>query len=128
MPNSICKEADEAQADHSYEEFCGTTVSLSNHRKLKWKLDLVILPLISSVYFFASMGRSDLANAQVAGLSEDLRLSPQDYSNAATVLFVGYVVLQLPGTLLLKQIGPAKQFAGAMIIVLYEDAFSFFIC
>jgi hypothetical protein len=24
-------------------------------RKLKWKLDLLVLPLISSVYFFASM-------------------------------------------------------------------------
>jgi hypothetical protein len=26
-----------------------------SERKLKWKLDLFILPLISSVYFFASM-------------------------------------------------------------------------
>lgn len=62
-------------------------------------------------------GRSDLANAKVAGLSDELSLSPQDYSNAATVLLVAYVVFQLPGTLLIKQIGPARQFAGAMIIV-----------
>lgn len=33
------------------------------------------------------------------------------------MLLVGYIVFQLPGTVLLKQIGPAKQFAGAMVIV-----------
>ncbi|GAD96988.1 pantothenate transporter, putative [Paecilomyces variotii No. 5] len=91
-------------------------IPLSKHRRLKWKIDLYILPLISSVYFFASMGRSDLANAKIAGLSEDLKLSSQDYSNSATMFLVGYVIAQLPGTLLLKQIGPPRQFAGAMIM------------
>jgi hypothetical protein len=62
-------------------------------------------------------GRSDLANAKVAGLSDELKLSPRDYSNAATILLVAYIVFQLPGTLLLKQIGSARQFAGAMITV-----------
>lgn len=124
-------------------------IPLSKHRRLKWKIDLYMLPLISSVYFFASMacwilvfskiikhirwpvayettpfqGRSDLANAKIAGLSEELRLSPQDYSNAATMFLVAYVIAQLPGTLLLKKIGPPRQFAGAMITVRYKWIF-----
>lgn len=65
----------------------------------------------------SAQGRSDLANAKVAGLSEELRISPQGYSNAATILLVGYIIFQLPGTLLIKQIGPARQFAGAMMTV-----------
>ncbi|KUL91331.1 hypothetical protein ZTR_01835 [Talaromyces verruculosus] len=118
FPDSIqLKDTDEIQAYHSHEEAQDDgDIPVSKHGKLKWKLDLFILPLISSVYFFASMGRSDLANAKVAGLSEDIHISPQDYSNAATLLLVGYVVFQLPGTVLLKQIGPSKQFAGAMVI------------
>ncbi|KAF4762116.1 hypothetical protein N7455_001423 [Penicillium solitum] len=112
-----CKESDAVQAHHSREEVPSeNNFPLSKHRRLKWKLDLFILPLISSVYFFASMGRSDLANAQVAGLSDELHISPQGYSNAATLFLVGYVLFQLPGTLLIKQLGPARQFAGAMII------------
>ncbi|KAJ8103704.1 hypothetical protein POJ06DRAFT_264536 [Lipomyces tetrasporus] len=115
-PNSTdAKVADETQAEFTHVELHSDDVSLTIHSRLKWKLDLFILPIISIVYFFASMGRSDLANAQVAGLSDELELSPRDYSNAATVLLVAYVVFQLPGTLLLKQIGPARQFAGAMI-------------
>ncbi|XXH02448.1 hypothetical protein Hte_008824 [Hypoxylon texense] len=84
-------------------------------RRVKWKLDLFILPLMSSVYFFATMGKSDLANAKIAGLSEELNLSPSDYSNAATVFLVATIIFQLPGTLLIKRIHPNRQFSGAMI-------------
>lgn len=53
-----CKESDAVQAHHSREEVPSeNNFPLSKHRRLKWKLDLFILPLISSVYFFASMVR-----------------------------------------------------------------------
>ncbi|KAI1475625.1 MFS general substrate transporter [Daldinia eschscholtzii] len=85
-------------------------------RRVKWKLDIFILPLLSSVYFFATMGRSDLGNAKVAGLMDELQLSPGDFSNAATVLLVATIVFQLPGTLLIKKIHPNRQFSGAMLV------------
>ncbi|KAI1405414.1 putative pantothenate transporter [Hypoxylon fuscum] len=85
-------------------------------RRVKWKLDLFILPLMSSVYFFATMGKSDLSNAKIAGLSEELNLSPSDYSNAATVFLAATIVFQLPGTLLIRRIRPNRQFSGAMIV------------
>ncbi|KUJ07763.1 MFS general substrate transporter [Mollisia scopiformis] len=85
-------------------------------RRLKWKLDLFILPLVSMVYFFASLGRSDLSNTKISGLDEQLKLSAKDYSNAANMFLVGYVVFQLPGTLLIKKIGPPIQFGIAMFM------------
>lgn len=59
MSESVqCKESEEVQAHHGHEEVhTENDIPLSKHRKLKWKLDLFILPLISSVYFFASMVR-----------------------------------------------------------------------
>ncbi|KAJ5414610.1 hypothetical protein N7509_001237 [Penicillium cosmopolitanum] len=111
------KNADEIQVAFSHDELQSDDgISPRLLSRVKWKLDLFILPIISIVYFFAQMGRSDLANAKVAGLSDELKLSPRDYSNAATVLLVAYIVFQLPGTLLIKQIGSARQFSGAMII------------
>ncbi|KAI0479429.1 MFS general substrate transporter [Xylariaceae sp. FL0804] len=85
-------------------------------RRLKWKLDLFILPVISAVYFFAAIGRSDLANAKIAGLSDELQLSAKDYSNAASFFLIGYIVFQLPGTVMIKQIRAPVQFAGAMLL------------
>ena len=44
------------QASSSHEEII-EMIDPKLERRLKWKLDLFILPLISSVYFFASMVR-----------------------------------------------------------------------
>ncbi|CZR67490.1 uncharacterized protein PAC_17389 [Phialocephala subalpina] len=85
-------------------------------KRLVWKLDIFILPLVSIVYFFSSLGRSDLANAKIAGLDEDLKLTAKDYSDAANMFLIGYIVFQLPGTLLVKKIGPPLQFGGAMLM------------
>ncbi|KAF2801054.1 MFS general substrate transporter [Melanomma pulvis-pyrius CBS 109.77] len=85
-------------------------------KKLKLKLDFFILPLISMVYFFSFMGRTDLGNANIAGLSEELGLSNVQYSTAATTFLIGYCFFQLPGTLLLRMLGPNWQFGGAMIM------------
>ncbi|KAI1506363.1 MFS general substrate transporter [Biscogniauxia marginata] len=100
----------ETSHDEGHEE-----IDPAFERKLKWKLDLFILPIISSVYFFAAMGRSDLANAKIAGLTDELKLSPNDYSNAATIFLVAYIIFQLPGTLLIKKLRAPFQFSGAMI-------------
>ncbi|KAI1340036.1 MFS general substrate transporter [Xylariaceae sp. FL0016] len=108
------KELSIMEATASHDEM-RTEVDPKFARRLKWKLDLFILPVISSVYFFAAIGRSDLANAKIAGLTEELGLSPKAYSNAATMFLVGYIVFQLPGTLLIKKIRAPVQFAGAMI-------------
>ncbi|OJD32526.1 mfs transporter protein [Diplodia corticola] len=84
-------------------------------RRVRWKTDFAILPLLASVYFLAQMGRSDLANAKIAGMDGDLGLTAQMYSNVSSIFLVGYILFQLPGTLLLRKIGPPTQFAGAMM-------------
>ncbi|KAI0383994.1 putative pantothenate transporter [Hypomontagnella monticulosa] len=99
----VPKEGEEEEFDHKLD------------RRVKWKLDLFILPLMASVYFFATMGKSDLGNAKIAGLNEDLGLDASDYSNAATMFLVATIIFQLPGTLLIKKIHPNRQFSGAMI-------------
>ncbi|KAK8061806.1 hypothetical protein PG994_008172 [Apiospora phragmitis] len=87
----------------------------ANERLLKWKLDLFILPLLVSIFFLAVIGQSNIGNAYQAGLAEDLSLTPKMFANVNSLFLVGYVVGQLPATLLLRQLGPQRQFAGAMV-------------
>lgn len=42
-------------------------------------------------------------------MDEELKLTAQQYSNLASIFLVGYIVLQLPGTLLVRKIGPPLQ-------------------
>lgn len=48
-------------------------------------------------------------------MDRDLKLTPKMYSNAASIFLVGYLIFQLPGTLLVRKIGPPLQFGLAMI-------------
>jgi fucose permease len=56
-----------------------------------------------------SKGRSDLGNAKISGMDKELNLTPKQYSNVGSIFFVGYIVLQLPATLLVRKIGPPLQ-------------------
>jgi len=85
-----------------------TPVGVSE-RKLKWKLDLLILPLLASVFFLAVIGQTNIGNAYKAGLAEDLSITPKKFANVNSLFLVGNVVGQLPGTLLLRQLGPQRQ-------------------
>jgi len=58
-----------------------------------------------------------LGNAQIARMDKRLKLSAQDYSNAANTFLFGYIVFQLLGTLLVRKIGLPNQFALAVILV-----------
>lgn len=50
-------------------------------------------------------------------MTTELGLSPKEYSGATTTFLVGYVIFQLPGTLLIKKIGAPTQFFVAMAMV-----------
>ena len=85
-----------------------TPVGVSE-RKLKWKLDLFILPLLASIFFLAVIGQSNIGNAYQAGLAQDLSLTPKMFANVNSLFIVGYVVGQFRATLLLRQLGPQRQ-------------------
>lgn len=48
------------------------------------------------MYLFSYMDRTNIGNAKVAGMNEDLALSDQEYSLAIVVFMVGYIIGQVP--------------------------------
>jgi len=50
---------------------------------------------------------SATGNARVAGLQKDLKLTDTQYQICVTVLYVPYIVSELPSNLLLRKIGPS---------------------
>lgn len=53
-------------------------------------------------------------------MSKELHLSAKDYSNLAIMITVGELLFQLPGTMLLKKIGPSYQVSGDMLPVIFN--------
>ncbi|KAJ9633858.1 hypothetical protein H2204_006644 [Knufia peltigerae] len=75
-------------------------------RKLILKLDLLLIPLLTTVYLLAFLDRANVGNARVAGLQKDLGISDYQYQTAITVTYIPYIASEIPSNLVIKKVGP----------------------
>ncbi|RYO60022.1 hypothetical protein AA0113_g7205 [Alternaria arborescens] len=89
--------------------------SAKNKRVLK-KIDLVILPILLSVYFLQSLDKTTLSYASVFGLIEDANLDPnsQQYSWLGSIVYIAQLVAQPVVAVLLVKLRMGK-FMGVMV-------------
>lgn len=59
---------------------------------------------------------SNLSQARLGTLEKDLNMEGTDYNLATSILFVGYLLMQLPSNLLLTKIRPSLFLGIAMAI------------
>ncbi|CCD23120.1 Tna1p NDAI_0B00860 [Naumovozyma dairenensis CBS 421] len=75
-------------------------------RKICKKMDMFLIPLMGMLYFLSNLDKSNIGNAEVAGLSKDIGLVGTQYNVCVTVFFGTYVIFDPIGTNLLKIMGP----------------------
>ncbi|KAH7140321.1 major facilitator superfamily domain-containing protein [Dactylonectria estremocensis] len=76
-------------------------------RRLVRKIDMILLPCLWWMYILAYLDKGNIANANAAGLSEDLGLSDNEYSLFISVFFVGYFLCEVPSNLVMVKIRPS---------------------
>ncbi|TLS27217.1 hypothetical protein PpBr36_05352 [Pyricularia pennisetigena] len=76
------------------------------------KLDMYIMPTIWLMYFFNFLDRSAIVNGKLDGLADDLDLRGTQYNTCISVLFVGYLVGQVPSNMVLSRVRPSFYLAG----------------
>ncbi|KAI1481077.1 MFS general substrate transporter [Daldinia eschscholtzii] len=87
--------------------------------RLRRKIDWRLLPMIILMYILNYIDRNNIAAAKLAGLPEDLNLDPNasEFQTAVSILFVGYLLMQIPSNLFLNKIGkPAIYLPACMMI------------
>ncbi|KAI4159361.1 MAG: hypothetical protein LQ342_006617 [Letrouitia transgressa] len=84
--------------------------------KLVSKIDLRVIPVLSLLYFFAFLDRTNIANANVFGLQKELALGGTQYNNALTIFFVPYIIFEIPSNILLKKLKPHVWLSGCMFL------------
>ncbi|RDX42187.1 MFS general substrate transporter [Lentinus brumalis] len=70
------------------------------------KIDLAVLPTVAMLFFLSSLDKSNISNAAVAGLLEDLHMSEAQYSTALMVTLIPYSTAQFATNLIMKVVGP----------------------
>ena len=85
-------------------------------RKLLFKVDIHLFPLLIVMYILNYLDRSNLAQARQGTLEQDLNMKGDDYNLAVSILFVGYLLMQLPSNLLITRVRPSLYLGTAMKI------------
>lgn len=94
-----------------------TPEELIVEKKLKRKIDSLIMPLVVLVYLMNYIDRNNYAAARLQGLEKDLNMSPREYQLGLSILFVGYIIAQVPSNLVLNHLGRPSLYLGFFIIV-----------
>lgn len=83
-------------------------------KKLLRKVDLHLLPFLILMYTLNFLDRSNLAQARQGSLEADLGMKGTDFNLATSILFVGYLLMQLPSNVLITRVKPSIYLATAM--------------
>lgn len=63
--------------------------------RLRWKIDLFIIPTVALLYLFCFIDRANIGNARLAGLEKDLGLTGYDYNVVLSVFYISYIIFEV---------------------------------
>lgn len=83
-------------------------------KKLLRKLD-ARCSLFVFIYIMNYLDRNNIAAARLRGLQEDLNLDSVQYATCLSILYVGYILMQVPSNMFINRISrPSLYISGAM--------------
>ena len=74
--------------------------------RLTRKFDLHIVPWLFGLWLLAFIDRSNIGNAKIDGLTEDLHLTGNEYNSALAIFYVPYILIDVPSNWFVKVRGP----------------------
>ncbi|KAJ0299788.1 hypothetical protein COL516b_008905 [Colletotrichum fioriniae] len=80
-------------------------------QKIVRKLDMHIVPLVMLLYLFSFLDRVNIGNARLYNLERDLNLQGNQFQVAVSILFVTYIIFEVPSNLILKLLTPRRWIA-----------------
>ncbi|KAG4437500.1 hypothetical protein IFR05_007010 [Cadophora sp. M221] len=112
--------------DETSEEVTEVYIDPVLQKRILRKLDTRLAPLFCALYFLSYLDRSNIGNAAIAGLTDQLNLTGAQYSTAVSVFFATYVAAIFPLVLALRKIKTHRGItimAAAWAIVTIGTAF-----
>ncbi|KAM5357872.1 hypothetical protein ACJZ2D_015819 [Fusarium nematophilum] len=76
----------------------------------------IALPMLWSMYWLNYLDRNAITLARLNGLEEDLNLTGTQYQTCISILFVGYILGQIPSNLFLTRTRPSRYMGIVMML------------
>ncbi|ATY59114.1 Major facilitator superfamily transporter [Cordyceps militaris] len=76
-------------------------------KRLVRKLDCRLMPVLTCMIVLNYLDRNALPNARVQGIESHLGLTGDEFNTCISILFAGYLALQIPSNLILTRVRPS---------------------
>ncbi|CAK1359375.1 putative transporter [Cercospora beticola] len=80
------------------------------------KLDWYIMPTLWLMYWLNYLDRNAIALARINSLEEDTKLTGSQYQTCVSILFVGYILGQVPSNMLITRLRPSYYMSSCMFL------------
>ncbi|KAJ5143552.1 uncharacterized protein N7515_002339 [Penicillium bovifimosum] len=90
-------------------------VSEAESRRVLWKIDLILIPLIMVTVVLAAIDKVIISNAAIYGMKTDTHLTGDQYSWVGSVFYFGYLAFEYPAALLIQRLPVAKLISGLVV-------------
>ncbi|KAF5632059.1 major facilitator superfamily domain protein [Fusarium sp. NRRL 52700] len=84
-------------------------------RKLLWKIDLILLPLLGISVLIAAVDKVIISNAAIYGLTTDTKLVGNEFSWVGSIFYFGFLVAEWPGNICMQKL-PIRSFYAATVL------------
>ncbi|KAJ5812167.1 hypothetical protein N7474_008468 [Penicillium riverlandense] len=85
-------------------------------RKVLWKLDLFLIPLMGGAYFLQFLDKFILGQAAIFGLPEDLNLKGPEFGWTSAVFYFGYFAWSWPSSYIIVRV-PIGKYLGLCVLI-----------
>lgn len=87
-------------------------ISAKEARRVLWKLDLHILPVLTLVIIIAAIDKVIISNASIYGMLTDTHLTTAQFSWVASIFYFAYLGFEAPAGYLVQRL-PIRSFLAA---------------
>ncbi|TVY21347.1 putative transporter [Lachnellula arida] len=88
----------------------------AKEKRLVRKIDLRLMPCLIFMIVLNYLDRNALANARVQGIEKSLGLHGDQFNTCISVLFAGYIALQIPSNAILVRTRPMHNYTGLVLV------------
>lgn len=108
MADKQAAQAAYAASDDSNESVIPVDWSAEEERKAKWKLDLIIMPILTLGFFCLQLDRGNISNALTDNFFDDIGITQNQFNVGQQMLSLGIVLFEVPSNMILYRVGPGK--------------------
>jgi len=85
-------------------------------KKLLRKIDLRVVPVLWFLFMLSFLDRTNVGNAYVLGMAEELNFQGNDYNVVLLLFFPCYIVFEIPSNIILKKVAPSTWLSLIMFL------------